>query len=164
MQDARSASHVISRGNKLWFSSNGVMQCNSTLCAQQIGNALDATHSTRVAQKTRLTKRGLMRFLDSAQDTRLTLYAQMKVSCFLCAISVFSVSQWLPISPQRHRGCTEISILLNCASDHAPKLVATAAAFGRIGHYAINVEHACNVPQILLQLVVRKLIGLRGNN
>jgi len=37
------------------------MQCNSTFRAQQIGNALDATHSKRVALKIRLTKRGLMR-------------------------------------------------------------------------------------------------------
>src|ERR1044072_1743019 len=57
-----------------------------------------------------------------------------------------------------------ISILLNCAFDRTPKLFATAAAFGRVGHYAVVVEHACNVPQVLSQLVVRKLIGFRGNN
>jgi hypothetical protein len=37
----------------------------------------------------------------------------------------------------------------------SPKLVATAAAFGREGHYAVVIEHACDVLQILLQLVVR---------
>ena len=54
MQDACNASHVI-RGAKIRFSSNGVMQCNSTLRAQQIVNVFDATHSTCVAQKFKLT-------------------------------------------------------------------------------------------------------------
>jgi len=68
MQDARSASHVI-RGAIIRFSSNGMVQCNSTFRARQIGNIYDATHSRGVAQKSRLTKRGLMRFSDTTQDT-----------------------------------------------------------------------------------------------
>jgi hypothetical protein len=71
MQDARKASHVI-RGAKIRFSSNGVVQCNSTFRVEQIGNVFDATHSKRVAQNFRLTKRGLMRLSDcrfSFQDT-----------------------------------------------------------------------------------------------
>jgi hypothetical protein len=64
-----------------------------------------------------------------------------------------------------HRFTQKASLtLLDCALNHAPKLFATAAAFGRVGHYAVNVEHACNVPQGLSQLVVRKLIGFRGND
>ena len=45
--------------------------------------------------------------------------------------------------------------LQDCALDCTPKLVPTAAAFGRVGHYAVVTEHACDVLQILLQLVVR---------
>jgi len=39
MQDARSASHVI-RGAIIRFSSNGMVQCNSTFRARQIGNSM----------------------------------------------------------------------------------------------------------------------------
>jgi hypothetical protein len=62
--------------------------------------------------------------------------------------------------------CIEMSILTfpNSALYCTPKLVATAAAFGRVGHYAVVIEHACDVLQISSQLVVRKLIGFCGNN
>jgi len=39
------------------------MQCNSTFRAQQIGNALDATHSKRVALKSGWPKGGLWDFV-----------------------------------------------------------------------------------------------------
>jgi hypothetical protein len=45
---------------------NGAMQCNSTFSARQMrGKSVkffDATDAERVAQNSRLTKRGLMRF------------------------------------------------------------------------------------------------------
>ena len=116
------------------------MQCNSTFRAQQIGNVFDATHSKRVAQNFKLTKRGLMRLLDSRvsfQDTSLVLQ--------IC-------------------GQTILRLRRDCVLDRPPKLFATAAAFGRVGHYAVVVEHACNALQIISQLVVRKLIGFCGNN
>src|SRR5689334_8058566 len=106
-----------------------------------------------VALKPRLTKRGLMRIFDSVQDTNLTFQsANMK------STSLFNL--WINVSTDY----AAVSILLDCAFYRPPKLFATAAAFGRIGHYAVVVEHACNSPHVLFQLVVRKLIGFRGNS
>jgi len=75
------------------------------------------------------------------------------------------VLQIYVICGQIHPQITQILIILfNCAFDRTPKLISTAAAFGRVGHYAVVIEHACNALQILSQLVVRKLIGFRGND
>ena len=64
------------------------MQCNSTFRAQQIGNALDATHSKRVALKNRLTKRGLMRlFYGFGSGYKLNV-AKRKHEQHICVLTV----------------------------------------------------------------------------
>ena len=80
MQDARDASHFI-RGAILRFSSKGMVHCNSTFRARQISNVYDATQAKGVAQNSKLTKRGLMRFwvVDFVQDTNSVL--QLCVIC-----------------------------------------------------------------------------------
>jgi hypothetical protein len=113
----------------------------------KFSNVFDATRSMRVAQRFRLTwgadeNFGLPTFVSGYKLT----VEKRKREFFLC--------------------CTEMTILTfsNSALYCTPKLVATAAAFGRIGHYAVVIEHACDVLQISSQLVVRKLIGFCGNN
>ena len=131
------------------------MQCNSTFRAQQIGNALDATHSKRVALKNRLTKRGLMRlFYGFGSGYKLNV-AKRKREQHIYVLTV---------NKTRDRFTQILLMLINCASYCAPKLVATAAAFSRVGQNAVDIQQACNVPQVLPQLVVRKLIGFSGNN
>src|SRR5215470_13826007 len=130
-----------------------MVQCNSTLRARQIGNVYDATHSRGVAQNSRLTKRGLMRFSDTVQGTSLALQS--------ANASNTSVRKLWINAPATFTQQTSMPI--NCAFNRTPELFATAAAFGRVGHYAVVIEHSCNVPQVLPQLVVRKLIGFRGD-
>ena len=115
-----------------------MVQCNSTSRARQIDNVYDATHSRGVAQNIRLTKRGLMSFLDTVQDTNLALQSANMEITSVCKL-------WRILITSLHSR----SITINRAFDRTPKLFATAAAFGREGHYAVNVEHACNVPQVL---------------
>jgi hypothetical protein len=149
------ASHVVSRGNN--YDSPQTVLCNVTqLFAMGKSVTLWMPPTQRAWPKNRIDQKGADEiFSDSAQDTSLTLQSANAKNTSVSYV-------WIKATTDLHRSFN--LFLLDCALNHAPKLFATAAAFGRVGHYAVNVEHACNVPQVLSQFVVRKLIGFRGND